>query len=195
MIDISLPLKNGIITFPGDMPYEEYEFKTYRKDKVHITRVIMETHSGTHFDAPFHMIENGKKASEIDIERFIGKATVVEVRGDEIDAGDIPDNVEKIVLFKTKNSDMYSEFRTDFTYLNLAGARKLVAHGVKVVGIDYLSVEKFHSNREVHIALLSNDAVIVEGLYLKDVTPGTYDFVCLPLKMGQDGAPCRAVLL
>ena len=95
MIDISLPLKNGIITFPGDMPYEEYEFKTYRKDKVHITRVIMETHSGTHFDAPFHMIENGKKASEIDIERFIGKATVVEVRGDEIDAGDIPDNVEK----------------------------------------------------------------------------------------------------
>ena len=195
MIDISLPLSGGIITFPGDRPYEEYAYKTHDVDHVHITRVIMETHSGTHFDAPYHMIKNGKKASEIDLERFMGKASVIQVDGDAIGPNDIPDDVKSIVLFKTRNSDLYGEFRMDYTYLTFEAAEKLISSGVKVVGIDYLSIEKFNGDRSVHIVLLSNDAVIIEGLYLKDVKPGEYNFICLPLKMGIDGAPCRAILI
>ncbi|MGC8608742.1 MAG: cyclase family protein [Thermoplasmata archaeon] len=195
MIDISIPYKNGLITYPGDMQYEEYEFKTHEKDHVHIMRVIMETHSGTHFDAPYHMIPDGKKANEIDLERFIGKASVIETSRKEVTDIDIPEKIEKIVLLKTPNSEKYDKFDENFTYLSLSGAKKLIQHGVKVVGIDYLSIEKFGVEPEVHKYLFRNDAVIIEGLNLKNVNPGTYDFVCLPLDMGQDGAPCRAVLL
>ena len=79
MIDISLPLSRQLISYPGDAKYEEYEYFTHEKDHVHIMRVIMETHSGTHFDAPYHMLKDGKKADEIPLENFIGKATVVSV--------------------------------------------------------------------------------------------------------------------
>ncbi len=195
MIDISIPYKNGLVTYPGDMPYEEYEFKTHEKDHVHIMRIIMETHSGTHFDAPYHMLPDGKKADEIDLERFMGKASVIAVNGPEITDRDIPEKVEKIVLFRTQNSQKYEKFDEKFTYLSISGARKLIEKGVKVVGIDYLSIEKFGSEPEVHKYLFRNDAVIIEGLNLSKASPGTYDFLCLPLSMGQDGAPCRAVLL
>ncbi len=195
MIDISIPYKNGLVTYPGDMPYEEYEFKTHEKDHVHIMRIIMETHSGTHFDAPYHMLPDGKKADEIDLERFMGKASVIAVNGPEITDRDIPEKIEKIVLFRTQNSQKYEKFDEKFTYLSISGARKLIEKGVKVVGIDYLSIEKFGSEPEVHKYLFRNDAVIIEGLNMSKASPGTYDFVCLPLNMGQDGAPCRAVLL
>lgn len=195
MIDISIPYKNNLVTYPGDMPYEEYEFKTHEKDHVHIMRIIMETHSGTHFDAPYHMLPDGKKADEIDLGRFIGKASVIAVNGPEITDKDIPEKIEKIVLFKTQNSQKYEKFDEKFTYLSISGAKKLIEKGVKVVGIDYLSIEKFGVEPEVHKYLFRNDAVIIEGLNMGKASPGTYDFVCLPLNMGQDGAPCRAILL
>ncbi len=196
MIDISIPYNNNLITYIGDRPFEEYVFKSHEKDHVHIMRVIMETHSGTHFDAPYHMISNGKKADEIDIERFVGKASVIEVNSDRITAEDIPENVEKIVIFKTPNSEKYDKFYESFTYLTMEGANKLIEKKVNVVGIDYLSIEKFGTDEpRVHKYLFNHDAVIIEGLNLKGVLPGTYDFICLPLKMGEDGAPCRAVLL
>jgi arylformamidase len=196
MIDISLPLRNGMITYPGDAHYEEYAYKTHEKDHVHITRVLMETHSGTHFDAPYHMLPDGKKASEIPLEQFQGKATVVYCQGTEIRDEDIPSRHEDIVLFKTMNSEKYSDnFDTGFTYIGLSAAKKLVADRCKLVGIDYLSVEKFNSPEPVvHKTLLQGGAIIMEGLYLKDVRPGDYNFMCLPLSMSEDGAPCRAVL-
>lgn len=196
MIDISLPLKRGIITYPGDAQYEEYEYYTHEKDHVHIMRVIMETHSGTHFDAPFHMLPDGKKAGEIDLRKFMGKATVIEVPGDSIEASAIPENPTEILLFKTKNSGLYDSFHEDFTYLSPDAAKKIASKKVNLVGIDYLSIEKFGSPEPVsHKTLMRSDIVIVEGLLLSDVKPGVYDFVCLPISMGEDGAPCRAVLL
>ncbi|MEM0155743.1 MAG: cyclase family protein [Thermoplasmataceae archaeon] len=196
MIDISLPLKRGMLTYPGDAPYEEYEYYTHEKDHVHIMRLIMETHSGTHFDAPFHMLPDGKKANEIDLNKFMGKATVIQVKGDRIEPDDIPDDITKVVLFKTKNSDLYDSFHEDFTYLSREAATKLSSKRINLVGIDYLSVEKFGSSEPVtHKILMKNEIIIVEGLYLKNVTPGKYDFICLPLSMGEDGAPCRAILL
>lgn len=195
MIDISLPLDRKLITFPGDASYEEYEYYTHEKDHVHIMRIIMETHSGTHFDAPYHMIPHGEKADEVDLSKFMGKATVVEVEGHSIGEQDIPQAHQDIVLFKTRNSNLYGKFREDFTYLEPEGAEKLVKGAVKLVGIDYLSIEKFGSPEPVvHKKLLSNGVVIVEGLNLRDVAPGEYEFICLPLRMSQDGAPCRAVL-
>jgi arylformamidase len=195
MIDISLPLHNGMITYPGDAHYEEYAYKTHEKDHVHITRVLMETHSGTHVDAPFHMLKDGKKLSEIPLENFMGRASVIECKGTEIKESDIPDTHEKMVLFKTKNSEMYDAFHNDFVYVSLPAAKKLVSHGVKLVGIDYLSIEKFNSPQPVvHWELLKAGAVIVEGINMKGVKPGNYNLVCFPLKMSEDGGPCRAIL-
>ncbi|MCL4358608.1 MAG: cyclase family protein [Candidatus Thermoplasmatota archaeon] len=196
MIDLSLPLKRGLITYPGDAQYEEYEYYTHKKDHVHIMRVIMETHSGTHFDAPFHMLPDGRKANEVDLRKFLGKATVIEVKGDSIEPSDIPDNPTEIILFKTKNSGLYDAFHEDFTYISEEAAKKIATKNVNLVGIDYLSIEKFGIPDPVsHKTLMRKDIVIVEGLLLSNVQPGTYDFVCLPLNMGEDGAPCRAILL
>ncbi len=196
MIDISLPLERNLISYPGDARYEEYEYYTHEKNHVHIMRVLMETHSGTHFDAPYHMIPDGKKANEIPLDKFMGKATVVEVKGESIEADDIPEKHQEIILFKTRNSGLYQKFDTSFTYLSLEGAKKLVGQRAKLVGIDYLSIEKFGSPEPVvHKELLGNGTVIMEGLYLKEVEPGEYDFMSLPLKMSSDGAPCRAILM
>ncbi|WP_075057511.1 cyclase family protein [Thermogymnomonas acidicola] len=196
MIDISLPLRNGLITYPGDAAYEEYQYKTHEKDHVHIMRVLMETHSGTHFDAPYHMIRDGKRANEIPLDKFIGPVTVVQVDKDRIGPEDIPDVHRERIIFKTPNSEKYGRFDTSFTYLTPEGARKLASRRVRLVGIDYLSIERFGSPPEplAHRELLSRDIVILEGLYLKDVEPGDYELICLPLSMYEDGAPCRAVL-
>ncbi|MGP6240323.1 cyclase family protein [Cuniculiplasma sp. SKW4] len=195
MMDISLPLKRGIINYPGDADYEEFEYFTHELNHVHIMRVLMETHSGTHFDAPYHMIPTGKKANEIPLENFLGEATLIEVKGDIIEPEHIPDDPTEILLFKTKNSELYDTFHKDFTYLSLAAAKKIITKRVKLIGIDYLSIEKFGSPEPVvHKTLMSKDIIIVEGLIFKNISPGKYEFICLPLNMSQDGAPCRAVL-
>lgn len=197
MIDISLPYRNKMATYLGDLPYEEYEYKSHEKDGVHIMRIMMETHSGTHFDAPYHMLKDGRKADEIKLENFMGKASVITVDSNSIEPEDIPKKLESIVLFHTKNSGMYtSEFRKDFVYLTSDGVAQLVERNIKLVGIDYLSIEQFGSkNFDAHKVLMKNNIIIVEGLYLANVPDGIYDFICLPLKMQFDGAPCRAVLL
>lgn len=197
MIDISLPYRNRMATYLGDLPYEEYEYKSHENDGVHIMRILMETHSGTHFDAPYHMLKDGKRADEISLENFMGKASVITVNSDYIGPENIPRKLENIVLFHTKNSNMYtSDFSKDFVYLTPDGASELVKRNIKLVGIDYLSIEKFGSkNFNAHKLLMKNNIIIVEGLYLANVPDGVYDFICLPLKMQFDGAPCRAVLL
>lgn len=195
MIDISLELKKGIINYPGDAPYEEYAYLTHKEAGVHITRVLMETHSGTHFDAPFHMIEGGKKVPEVPLDNFVGPCTVVECNSLEIRPQDIPESHKERILFKTGNSKRYDRFVEDFVYLNLDAAGLLVERGVKLIGIDYLSIEKFNSqNHPVHTKLLSNGIVIMEGLDLTEAAPGDYELIALPLRMTEDGAPCRAVL-
>lgn len=195
MIDISLELKNGIINYPGDAPYEEYAYRTHDHDGVHITRVLMETHSGTHFDAPFHMIADGKKVPDVPLENFIGPCTVVECNSGEIRPQDIPEKHRERILFRTPNSGRYDKFEEDFVYLSQDAADLLVERKVKLVGIDYLSIEKFRSrDHKVHKTILSSGAVIMEGLDLSMAVPGDYELIALPLRMTEDGAPCRAVL-
>jgi len=106
------------------------------------------------------------------------------------------------ILFKTRNSAFWSEsepqFHTDFTYLDLKAAQALVERGIKLVGIDYLSIEKYDSPKhETHLALLSRGVVILEGLNLTDIPAGQYELICLPLRLRSskgDGAPARVVL-
>lgn len=195
MIDISLLLDRELITYPGDAPLELYDYRTHENDGVHITRMLMETHTGTHIDAPFHAMKEGSKTSSIPLENLIGPCTVVQVDGDVVRADDVPDPTEKRLLFKTKNSGLYGSFDTNFTYISMEAAEKMVELEIEAVGIDYLSIEKFGTNgMAVHRKLLENGIPIIEGLNLSEVQPGGYRLTCLPLRVDLDGAPCRAIL-
>jgi arylformamidase len=195
MIDISLPLDRNLITYPGDAKLELYDYYTHEKNGVQITRVLMETHTGTHIDAPFHAIANGGKLGSIPLENLMGPATVIRVNGSAVHAEDIPDDSEKRLLIRSRNSELYGKFDTGFCYIAMDAAEKMAEMKLHLVGLDYLSIEEFGTKgMPVHKKLLGNAVTIVEGLNLKDVEPGRYDLVCLPLKLDLDGGPCRAVL-
>jgi len=208
IIDITVPISRATPTFPGDPGIEIQQWAAIgRGDDANVTMLHFGAHTATHVDAPAHFIAGGSRVESMPLGSLIGRALVVEipVEDQSITVKHLTDvwfeGIER-VLFKTKNSlfwnDMSSGFRTDFVYLEPEAAKILVDSGVKLVGIDYLSVEKFHSgNYETHTTLLAGGVVIVEGLDLRNVTPGEYEFICLPLKIAEgtgDGAPARAVL-
>jgi arylformamidase len=199
--DISVPLSAELPVYPGDPRIEISDSLMLAKgDAANVSSLNFGAHSGTHVDAPAHFIEGAKKVESLALDVLIGEAEVIEVPGDKrvIDAEFVKTRSTR-VLFKTRNSDLWRrEFEPNFTYLDLTAARKLIENGVKLVGIDYLSVEKFGSpEHEVHRALLSHEVIILEGLNLTDVPPGKYELICLPLRLRShlgDGAPARAVL-
>jgi arylformamidase len=162
-------------------------------------------HTGTHVDAPAHFIEGAPGLASLSLDALVGEARVIEIPPaaeavTEEHVAAIGD--ARRVLFKTRNSAFWENprgrFRSDFAYIEPAAARALAASGVRLVGFDYLSVEKFGSEDfSTHMALLSAGVVIVEGLDLRAVGPGLYELFCLPLRLAAgsgDGAPARAVL-
>jgi arylformamidase len=206
--DITVPLINEMATYPGDPGIQITDWRSLANgDAANVSHLNFGAHTGTHIDAPAHFIKGAPKIEALDLDVLIGQAIVVQVPDTcmSIDAEFVAEYIPpgpKRVLFKTRNSTFWSTpdgpFRTDFTYLELNAARKLVAQGVKLVGIDYLSIEKFNqANHETHLELLSHGVIIVEGLNLANVPTGSYELVCLPLRIrsGQgDGSPARAVL-
>jgi arylformamidase len=178
-----------------------------RGDAANVSLLHFGAHTATHVDAPAHFIEGARQIADTPLDALVGRARVVRLPEEAraIEASDVaalvPVGTER-VLFKTRNSAFWSEprgtFREDFTYIAPAAAHALVELGVRLVGIDYLSVEKFHSaNFETHTTLLSRGVVIVEGLDLGAVEAGEYELICLPLKITGglgDGAPARAIL-
>ena len=195
-------------TYPGDPTIEIISWTAIsRGDPANVTLLRLGAHTATHLDAPAHFIEHAPQVSTLPLEVLIGEARVVEV-GDEaraIDASHVAAHVPQgttRVLFKTRNSNFWQDdgktFREDFTYLTPGAARTLDERGVRLVGIDYLSVEKFKAETfETHTTLLSAGVIIVEGLDLSEVSAGVYELICLPLKIAAgsgDGAPARAVL-
>lgn len=207
--DISVAIAPGETpTYPGDPGIEIESWAAMsRGDAANVTVLHFGAHTATHVDAPAHFIEGAPGFSWLALDAFIGEARVVELPEDvrAIDAGHVAAhdlNGATRVLFKTRNSTFWKNaggrFREDFTYLAPDGARALVESGARLVGIDYLSVEKFKSEDfETHTTLLSNGVVIVEGLDLSEVGAGVYELICLPLKIAGgsgDGAPARAVL-
>lgn len=206
--DVSVPLSAETPTYPGDPGIEISEWKSFAKgDSVNVSLIHFGAHSGTHVDAPAHFIEGAAGMDSLPLEVLIGEAQVIEVPNEVlvIDLDFISEHCPpgcKRFLFKTRNSSFWDGedpvFHTDFTYLDTSAAEQLVSQGTRLVGIDYLSIEKFKSKKyETHLALLSKGVVIVEGLDLREISGGMYELICLPLKISTgngDGAPARVVL-
>jgi arylformamidase len=204
--DVTVPISNSMPVWPGDPAVELTPKSKESRDKTHIVRVAninMGSHTGTHIDAPFHMMDDGKKLEEISLEVLTGKASVLEIFGARsIGAAELApfdlNGVER-VLFKTDNSKHWNDgkFFEEFVYLEPDGAEVLVQHGVRLVGIDYLSIDKFRSPAHPsHFVLLKKDIPIIEGLNLNAVPAGKYTLVALPLNLqNADGAPARVILM
>lgn len=209
IIDISVPIAPGDTpTYPGDPGVEVVSWSAMaRGDAANVSVLHFGAHTATHVDAPAHFIAGAPKLGSLPLDALVGPAQVVEVPEDvrEIGAEHVArlvDEGAERVLFKTRNSTFWENprgrFREDFTYLAPGAARALVERGVRLVGIDYLSVEKFGSEDfKTHKTLLSQGVVVVEGLDLRGAAAGLYELICLPLKIAAgdgDGAPARAVL-
>jgi arylformamidase len=203
--DITVPIRSGMPVYEGDPGIEIKAWTALAKgDSSNVSFLHFGAHTGTHVDAPAHFIEGARRIDALSLETLIGPARVIRVPDEvmEIDSDFLSscdlDQVER-VLFHTRNSTFWSEgFRKDFTHLAPEAAEFLVGRGVKLVGTDYLSIEKFHSgHHRTHLALLSQNVIIVEGLNLTGVEAGDYELICLPLKIADgagDGSPARAVL-
>lgn len=166
-----------------------------------VSQLQLGSHTLTHIDAPYHFEPSGKTVDELPLDVLVGPCRVFEIRGAAITCEHIRAlNLRRTtrVLFKTRNSESWSKrFKKSFTYITPDAANALVEKGVRLVGIDYLSVEKFGSKDfSTHHSFLRNGVVILEGLNLAKVRPGPYTLVALPLKIeGGDGSPARAILL
>jgi arylformamidase len=204
VLDISVPNRPGMHVYPGDPVLRvEAARRIAEGDVCNLSVLTMGSHTGTHVDAPYHFLADGPRLGDVGLDRMVGDALVADLRGrSAIDAAalaGVPLRAGDILLCRTDNSERWStpEFRRDFTYLTEDAAASLVERGVRAVGMDYLSIERFGSpDFPVHRRLLGAGVFVIEGLDLRGVDPGRYTLVCLPLKFPElDGAPARAVLL
>lgn len=204
--DISLPLSPDLPLWPGDKPFRRYHLSAIEQgDNTNTSFIEMCAHMGTHVDAPDHFLGNRKTVEALPLNLLCGRAYVLAltdtdlITPDDLRKAEIPPRTRRI-LFKTRNSAYWHSqdpaFRTDFVALSPEAAQMLVERGVKLVGIDYLSIAPYRQSRPTHEILLKAGVIILEGLDLSAVTPGRYTLYCLPLKLlGADGAPARAMLV
>ncbi len=199
--DVSIPLRPGMTVWPGD---PEFQFapvgRIAQRAGCNTSLLTFCTHTGTHCDAPWHFEEDGKKLHEIDPAVFFGEALVMEFpETGLIRAGDLgPGKLPSRVLFKTRNSEYPIEapFNTEYVAIDAEAARRMVEEGVRLAGVDYLSVAPYKQpGQDTHHILLKNNVFVVEGLRLKGIAPGVHPFIVLPLPvLDADGAPCRAFI-
>jgi len=203
LIDVSVPLDAALANYPGNTPFTLEPIKRMaRGDSSNVSSLHLSAHAGTHVDAPRHFFDDGTAAEQLPLDLLCGRTRVIEVttrRGitaDDLSAIDLSEDVR--LLIKTSNSRLWGspEFHKDYVGVTEAAAKLLVDRGVKVLGVDYLSVEEFKKpGAPAHRALLGGGTVVIEGLNLRDVEPGIYEMFCLPLLVvGADGAPARVVL-
>ena len=200
--DISLKLSADTVRWVTSPPFELNERRRMRNgDPNNSSAINMSVHSGTHIDAPFHFVAEGATIDELPLELFIGPALVHAVDAERYitkeHVAEIPLQGETRVLFKTHNSQLLqgSEYDPDFAAFSVEAAEALAEKGVKLVGLDYLSVAHAEEQVAVHRAFLDNGIIPLEGVDLSAVEPGRYELICLPIRLqGSDGAPCRAVL-
>lgn len=203
-IDISVPLKDGMIHWPGDPPVRISRVKDMAQgSSMNLSSISMGAHSGTHVDAPVHFLPKGKGIDQVELSALVGRARVIEIgNAESITALELSTHhIRKgeRLLLKTRNSSRaWHElpFTKGFVYLSNEGARFLAERRVRLVGVDYLSAGSYrYGGKEVHKTLLSTGVWLVEGLDLSATTAGRYFMICLPLRIeGGDGAPARAVL-
>lgn len=205
--DISVPIHPELPVWPGDPQVVLERYRTLsRGDASNDSRMACSVHCGTHVDAPAHFFEDGATIEQLSLEILVGTATVIEVPETDVITPDLLEVQElspqtERLIFKTKNSDLWTnpghQFNPNFVALSAESARWIVDKGLKLVGIDYLSIQPFKDTEPLtHRILLAAGIIIIEGLNLRDVNPGVYQLICLPLKLaGSEGAPARVILI
>jgi arylformamidase len=196
IIDITRPLSESILVYPGDNPPE---FRQEDTGHYLITGLHLSTHTGTHIDAPVHYLKTGNTIDTIPLSHLMGTCRVLDVTdtGTSITATYLKsrlDNIQRLLL-KTSFSNT-DRFVQDYPSLTTDAARLLTSHNIKCIGIDSPSIESYNSDGTVHRELLSRGCIIIELLDLSNVCEGDYTMVALPLRLtGLDGSPARVVLL
>lgn len=205
IIDISVSINEKLPVWPGS---PGAEIKTLMKigpeSVANVSHISIESHTGTHIDAPLHFIKDGHTTAEIALSTLIGRCQVLyiphvkSIGPDELKKIPIEKGIKRILL-KTDNQNLWDNkeytFEEDYCALNAEGAQYLVDKGIELVGIDYLSIQRFHDPIDTHVILLKNNVVILETIDLRSVEAGIYRLICLPLKIeGIEGCPVRAVL-
>ncbi len=207
ILDISVSVDRNSPVWPGDpaVVLERY-MAMADGDVANVSRLVCSVHTGTHVDAPVHFIEGGSAVEQLSLDVLIGPAVVAElpealaIKRSDLEGLALAPGTKRL-LIKTSNSvlwqDGQSEFHEDFVALTPEAASWIVERQLELIGVDYLSVQRFADAEPVtHRTLLASGVVIVEGLDLSGVEPGSYQLICLPMKLvGSDGAPARAVLM
>lgn len=200
---MSVPVRTGMIVYDGDPVVRiERVMDVAAGDLANLSRMELGTHTGTHVDAPLHFIDGAAGADRLPLDALVGPAVVVDARGasGDIDAAalaalEVP--ATERLLLRTRNGDLWERdgFTSDYVGVAEDAAHELVAMGVRLVGIDYLSIAPSGDPAPTHRVLLEGGVVVVEGLDLRSAPAGRYDLICLPLRLeGADGAPARALL-
>jgi arylformamidase len=207
IFDISLTIFPDLPVWPDDPPVELELIESMDAGAdANVSRLSAGVHTGTHVDAPHHFLNDGRTIEQLPLDVLTGPCYVTQlpdgveaITATALDGMSLPANTTRI-LFGTSNSRFWSrgekEFQEDFVAVAEDGARWLVDRGIRLVGVDYLSVAPFGDSVPTHTVLLRAGVVVVEGLDLSAVPRGFYDLYCLPLKLlGSDGAPARAILI
>jgi arylformamidase len=200
ILDISVPIRAGMHVYPGNPGFRLERHESIADGaQANVSNLELGVHNGTHVDGALHFIDGAAGTEALPLEAFVGPAEVIDATSVETDIDEaalqsLPLGDSERVLLKTRNSRLWElpEFTPDFIRLTGSGARYLIARGVRLIGIDYLSI----GDAEAHRELLGAGVVALEGLDLRAADPGTYQLVCLPLRLeGSDGAPSRAILV
>lgn len=206
IIDITVGIRNNMLVWPGDEAVNiGWENRIADGDSSNVSSIHIGAHVGTHIDMPLHFIDGAANLDDLDLSLMIGPVIVIEVPEEKtsIDA-DFLENLglEDVtrLLFKTANSKMWDDpshsFVTEYVAVEPDAAKWLVDHGCRLVGIDYLSIAPYDDSNTPHEILLSNNVVIIETLDLRNVQPGKYELISLPLKLeSREAAPVRAILI
>jgi len=207
--DVSLVMRPDMVTWPGE---PGPTFAPLRRiamgDTANVSLITFGNHTGTHVDPPIHFIDGANTVDKLPIDALVGPCRVVafpetgHVSGRWLEAANVPARAERL-LFKTRNSERWADptapFTRDFTAIDASAARWCVERRVKLVGVDYLSIEPQGPEKQgypVHHTLLRANVVIIEGLDLRAVAAGDYELVCAPINLqGGDGAPARVFLM
>ena len=199
--DVSIPIHPGMVIY-HDNPGVEIELDSAiaRGATANVSEVTMGAHTGSHVDGPSHFYDSRRGADSLPLEAMVGPALVMElgelasgsITGEDLREAGIPAGTERLLL-KTSNSELWNrdEFTRDFLRLDGSAADHVLELGIRLIGIDYLSI----GDPEAHLALLGAGVVALEGLDLREIEPGAYELLCLPLRLlDTDGAPARVVL-
>jgi arylformamidase len=205
IIDITVPLTTEMPIWPGCKGIRiTPAMRMDEGDSYNASRLDFNLHTGTHVDAPRHFLQNGSTVEQLPLDVLIGPSYVAylpdaaDVTPSNLTDLNLPPGIERLLL-RTRNSELWTakttEFKEDFTALTHEAAQWIVDKKIRLLGVDYLSVQRFADDPTTHQILLGADTIVLEGINLSNVKTGTYELICLPLRLlGTEAAPARVIL-